>query len=228
MKIKIIYPIFLFCFILLFSSCESEVERKQRLANEEEQIAELEEKRKVEEAELALQLEQERIEREKREEEERIVREASLEKERQERAIYNKYISNALHTGATPYSLYYGGNSSCNSNGCSQIKVKTSNSDVIVTIKKNGSVVRHAYINSGSSYTFSFPNGTYQTFFYYGKGWNPEKEMKGGKIKGGFIANEDFGKDNPQTLSNNILEYQLILQQNGNFSTKPSNPEEAL
>ena len=60
------------------------------------------------------------------------------------------------------------------------------------------------------------------------KGWNPRKEMKGGKIKGGFISDEHFGKDDPQTLNNNILQYELVLQQNGNFSTRPSNPEEAL
>jgi hypothetical protein len=228
MKIKIVYPIFLFYFVMFLSSCESEAERKQRLAREEQQRIELKEKREAEEAERAFQLAQERIVREKQEEKERIAREARLEKERQEKAIYDKYISNSLRTGATPYSRYYGENSSCDDYGCSQIKVRTSNSDVIVTIKKNGRVVRHAYINSGNSHTFSFLNGTYQTFFYYGKGWNPEKEMKGGKIKGGFIANEDFGKDDPQTLSNNILEYQLILQENGNFSTRPSNPEEAL
>jgi hypothetical protein len=226
LKIKFLLP--LFCLALVLSSCESEAERKQRLAREEQQRIELKEKSEAEEAERAFQLEQERIEREKREEEERIAREARLEKERQEKAIYDKYINNSLRTGATPYSQYYGGNSSCEYYGCSQIKVRTSNSDVIVTIKKNGDLVRHAYINSGSSYTFSFSNGTYQTFFYYGKGWNPEKKMKGGKMKGGFIANEDFGKDEPQTLSNNILEYQLILQENGNFSTRPSNPEEAL
>lgn len=226
LKIKFLLP--LFCLALVLSSCESEAERKQRLAREEQQRIEIEEKRKVEEAETAFQLEQERIEREKREEEERIVREVRLEKERKEKAIYDKYINNSLRTGATPYSQYYGRNSSCDNYGCSQIKVRTSNSDVIVTIKKSGSVVRHAYINSGSSYTFSFPNGTYQTFFYYGKGWNPEKEMKGGKMKGGFIDNEDFGKDDPQSLSNNILEYELILQENGNFSTRPSNPDEAL
>jgi carboxypeptidase C (cathepsin A) len=46
-------------------------------------------------------------------------------------------------------------------------------------------------------------------------------------LKGGFIAGESYGKDSPQRLSNNILEYELILQQNGNFSTKPSNAEEA-
>lgn len=52
--------------------------------------------------------------------------------------------------------------------------------------------------------------------------------MKNGKIKGGFISNENFGKDEPQYLNNNVLEYKLILQQNGNFSARPSNGEEAL
>lgn len=228
MKLKTALFLPLICFVFILSSCESEAERNQRLAREEQQRIELEEKRKAEEAERAFQLEQERIEREKREQEERIAREARLEEERREKAIYEKYINNSLHTGATPYSRYYGGNSSCNDYGCSQIKVRTSNSDVIVTIKKNDKVVRHAYINSRSSYTFSFPNGTYQTFFYYGKGWNPEKPMKSGEMKGGFISNESFGKDDPQYLSNNILEYELISQQNGNFSTRPSNPDEAL
>lgn len=226
LKRIVILPIF--CFVLILSSCESEAERKQRLAREEQQKIELEEKRKAEDAERAYLLEQERLEREKREEEERIAREARLAEERRKKAIYEKYINNSLYTGATPYTSYYGGNSSCTDYGCSEIKVRTSNSDVIVTIKRNDQVVRHAYINSGSSYTFSFPNGVYQPFFYYGKGWNPYKPMKGGKIKGGFITKESFGKDTPQSLSNTILTYELILQENGNFSTRPSNPDEAL
>ena len=192
LKIKFLLP--LFCLAFVIGSCESEAERKQREAKQEQ---------------------------------ERIESKVRLEKERKEKAIYDKYINNSLRTGVTPYSQYYGKNSTCDDYGCSQIKVRTSNSDVIVTVKKNGSVVRHAYINSGSSFTFSFPNGTYQIFFYYGKGWNPEKGMKGGEMKGGFITNEIFGKDDPQYLSNNILEYELILQENGNFSTRPSNPEEA-
>jgi hypothetical protein len=216
----------------MLSSCESEVERQKRIAREEQQRIELEERRKAEEAERAFKLEQERIEQEKREEAERIVTLARLEQERQERAIYEKFINNALSTGSTPYSYCFGRNSSCSGLGCSEIKVRTPfNSDVLVTIKKGEKVVRHAYIKGGSSYTFELPNGTYQPFFYYGKGWNPEKIMKQtdcGILKGGFITNEDFGKDGPQTLSNNILEYELILQERGNFRTRPSNANEAL
>jgi len=213
---------------LILSSCESEQAQKERLALEEQQRIELEQKRAEEEKLETIRLEEERIELERQAEAERIEREARLEKERKEQEVYDRYINNSLRTGATPYSKYYGGNSTCDDYGCSQIKVRTSNSDVLVTIKKNDKVVRHAFIQAGGRYTFSFPNGTYQPFFYYGKGWNPEKEMKGGKMKGGFISNEDFGKDDPQFLSNNVLEYELILQQNGNFSTRPSNSEEAL
>src|SRR5690554_97318 len=158
LKIKFLLP--LFCLALVLTSCESEVERQQRLAREEQQRIEIEEKRKVEEAETAFQSEQERIEREKREEAERIVREARLEKQRKEKAIYDMYINNSLSTGAMPYAYCFGRNQSCSDYGCSQIKVRTpSNSDVVVTIKKNDQVYRHAYINSGSQYSFELPNG---------------------------------------------------------------------
>ena len=217
-----------FLIVALLTSCESEQARKERLAFEAKERIELEQKQKEEEKADAIRLEEIRVEQEKQAESERIEREAQLEKERKEQELYDMYISNSLRTGSTPYSKYYGSNSSCSDYGCSQIKVRTSNSDVLVIIKKNDKVVRHAFIQAGDGYSFSFPNGTYQAFFYYGKGWNPEKEMKGGEIKGGFITNEDFGKDEPQSLYNNVLEYELILQQNGNFSTRPSNPEEAL
>lgn len=196
-------------------------EEQQRIEHEN-QIAEEEKAR-------AIQMEQQRIGQEKRAETERIERETQLEKERKEKEVYDKYIDNSLHTGATPYSQYYGKNEVCNDYGCSKIKVTTpSNSDVLVTVKRNDRVIRHAYIRASDSYIFSFPDGIYQAFFYYGEGWNPEKEMKGGQIKGGFVGDEEFGKDEPQQLENSILEYELILQQNGNFSTRPSNPEEAL
>lgn len=161
-------------------------------------------------------------------EESKKERLAQLEADRIEKEINDKFISNSLTTGSFPYEEYYGENSSCKEVGCSEIRITTSNSDVIVTIKQDNEVVQHAYIKAGDNYTFSLPNGTYQPFFYYGTGWYPEKEMKGGQMKGGFIADEVFGKDEPQSLNNNVLTYELVLQQNGNFSTKPSNSDEAL
>lgn len=166
-----------------------------------------------------------------KEEEQRIARLAKEEKEQKERELVEAYKDNSLFNGATPYSGCFGANRSCSDYGCSQIQVFTpSNSDVLVTIKSNGNVVRHAYIVAGSSYTFEMPNGTYQPFFYYGKGWYPDKVISTNsdcQIRGGFVSNEVFGKDDPQTLNNDILTYELILQQNGNFSTRPSNAQEA-
>lgn len=180
---------------------------------------------------ISCESEQSRSARIQREQRQKIEREAQIERDRAEREIINRYINNSLPNGSTPFAYCYGVNGGCSSYGCSQIKVKTPySSDVLVTIKRSGKVVRHAYIVAGSSYTFDVSNGTYQPFFYYGKGWNPDKLMKNtscGELKGGFVSDEQFGKDTPQSLNNNILEYELILQQHGNFSTKPSNQNEA-
>lgn len=175
---------------------------------------------------LSCESEQSRKERLEKENQLRIEKEKLAEAERHKKEIYERYISNSLQTGATPYSLYFGKNSYCNNYYCSKIKIKTSNSDVVVIIKKNDKVVGHAYIQARDSYTFTVPNGTYQVFFYSGRGWYPEKEIKGGEIKGGFIENEVFEKDTQQFLSNIILTYELIMQVDGNFRTLQSTPEE--
>lgn len=135
-----------------------------------------------------------------------------------------------LTHGSSPYSYCFGDNNDCNIS-CSQISVKAStDSDVIVLIRNNGTVYRNAFISRGMSYTFNLPNGTYQPFFYYGQYWDNEKYMKEttcGALYGGFKENEHFGKDSPQYLENKILSYELILQRNGNFSTKSSSLNEA-
>ena len=45
--------------------------------------------------------------------------------------------------------------------------------------------------------------------------------MSGGNT-GGFVANESFSKDSQGTLEYQGLNYELIPQQNGNFSTMQS------
>ncbi len=137
-------------------------------------------------------------------------------------------FAQSLYTGAKPYRAYYGDNITVSGN-YSEIEVKAPrNSDVVVLIKRYGEVVSHAYIAANGRYTFNLPNGTYQPFFYYGKEWNPNKIIKsnGRTIRGGFESWVNMGKDSPQSLYNNILTYELILQQNGNFSTSPTNANE--
>lgn len=132
------------------------------------------------------------------------------------------YLENRLQTGATPY------RNELLSGDQSTIAVKTSTGsecDVVVIVKHKGRIVRNAYIVAGDSYTFRVPNGTYQVFFYGGKGWKPDKSMRGG-YKGGFVANESFSKDSAVSLNYQGVVYELILQPNGNFSTQPSDKSE--
>lgn len=132
------------------------------------------------------------------------------------------YLENNLQTGAIPYN-----NNTCEGNE-SEISVSTSASsecDVVVIVKRNNHIVRNVYIEAGDSYVFSVPNGTYQVFFYGGKGWNPHKKMTGGYV-GGFVANESYSKDSSVALNYQGVNYDLIPQQNGNFSTMQSNASE--
>lgn len=139
------------------------------------------------------------------------------------------YKNNSLKTGDCPYVDYYGRNRDRNNYDCSSLTVKApTGCDVIVIVKKkdsDGPVVAHVYIEQGDSFTFALPDGVYQPFFYMGNGWNPNKEMSGGVV-GGFVQNESFSKDYPQNLEMCELSYELIQQVNGNFETKPSDPNE--
>ena len=102
------------------------------------------------------------------------------------------------------------------------------NSDVVVTVKKgstSGYVVRHAYIGAGRTYNFEVPDGDYVVFFYYGQGWNPDKEMSGG-VKGGFVSGESFSKTDIEHLENQVLSLKLQSVQYGNFSPIVCDEEE--
>jgi hypothetical protein len=147
-------------------------------------------------------------------------------------AFEEQWKYNSLSTGSMPYASCYGSSNYCSDWSCSKIKVLTGGSgDVLVSIKNsNGKVVRHAYIKGGNSFTFTVPDGSYQVFFYSGTGWNPNKQMPSSScsyLKGGFVSNEDVTKDNYINLYSQIMTYELILQQQGNFSTKPSSKNEA-
>ena len=140
-----------------------------------------------------------------------------------------QYENNSLSTGTAPYTAYYGKNYKCPYEQCSGIKVTApGESDIVVIIKRNnanGKVISHGYIKSGATLFFPIPDGTYQTFFYYGTGWNPNKVMKEG-LKGGFVKDEIFSKDSPQEIYSGVLSYVLQLQRNGNFQTKGSSKSE--
>ncbi len=163
---------------------------------------------------------------EKRQKEEQERREAEA------RRLESQYGNNSLSNGSQPYSRWYGANQYYDDyTAHSEIRVKAPyNSDVIAIVRynnMNGSVAGHKYIKAGNSATIYLRNGSYyQTFFYYGMGWYPDKQMNG-KVRGGFLKNEAFSKDgSPSYLENQILSYELTLQQNGNFQTSSSSEGE--
>lgn len=141
----------------------------------------------------------------------------------------SKYSRNSLNTGDTPYIKPYGTNYNCSHNQCSGIKVTApKESDIVVVIKRNnkeGKVISHGYIKASETYQFDIPSGTYQIFFYFGNGWDPDKKMGNG-VRGGFVKDEVFSKDEPQKINNSVLSYVLQFQKNGNFSTQSSNRSE--
>lgn len=164
-------------------------------------------------------------------EEQRLAAEAARKAEEQRR-LESQYGANSLSNGSQPYSQWYGTNVYYDDyTPHSEIRVKAPhNSDVIAIVRynnHNGKVAGHKYIKAGNSATIYLRNGAYyQTFFYYGRGWYPGKQMKNG-VKGGFIKDEAYSKDgSPSYLEDNVLTYELTISQHGNFSTSSSNENE--
>lgn len=70
------------------------------------------------------------------------------------------------------------------------------------------------------------PNGTYNIYFYGGKGWNPN--MKNGNVVGGFVSGGYIQKDGPVELYGQYGEYTLYPVQNGNLQLQSATKSEAL
>ena len=164
--------------------------------------------------------------------EEKRIREEREKIEAENRRLESIYGDNSLSNGSQPYSRWYGKNQYYDDyTAHSEIVVKAPfNSDVIAIVRynnMNGSVAGHRYIKAGNTSKIYLKNGyNYQTFFYYGRGWYPDKQMKG-KVRGGFLKGEAFSKDgSPSYLENQILTYELTLQENGNFQTSASSEGE--
>ncbi|MBE6328892.1 MAG: hypothetical protein E7072_02080 [Bacteroidales bacterium] len=139
-----------------------------------------------------------------------------------------KYGKNQLPHGSTPYSSYFGANRECTSKFNSDVQVTAPLAfDMIAVIKEKnekGKVVSHAYVCADSTYTFKLANGTYQMFFYIGKGWHPERLMED-TILGGFVSYETYSKDNPVTLYNEVITYQLSMKERNRSMSESTRAE---
>lgn len=220
------------CFLggLVLAGCETEAQKKERL----ERVAEENRQRELREQQLKLEAEErarKRAAEEARLQREREERERKAREEQQRRA---RWLSNHLDNGAQPFAQCWGRNQSCEDWGCSEIKVVADrNFDVLLTLKEDneyGDVVRHVYIRRGQTKSVQVRNGTYQPFFIYGKGWDPNSDNPiSGCNKGGwFVEQLEISKDFPDHLSNEVVTYRLQVTEGGNFQTKGSNASEAL
>lgn len=121
-------------------------------------------------------------------------------------SLYQEYMENSLPTGSVPYIDVYKKNLE---QGNARINIiAPSRNDIVVIIQSedyNGLVVAHTYIRAKDEYTFTLPDGTYQTLFYSGKGWNPRKKI--GQCVGGFVKGELFKRGGIRTLENECKTY---------------------
>jgi hypothetical protein len=61
-------------------------------------------------------------------------------------------------------------------------------------------------------------------FFYIGKGWHPERLMED-TIRGGFVSYETYSKDNPVTLYNEVITYQLSMKERNRSMSESTRAE---
>ena len=135
---------------------------------------------------------------------------------------YETYIDNQLKTGTKPYTEYYRSRT-----GSNYLDFKTSGNDYVIIVKdyESSDVVNHIYIRAGDTGRLYLPNGTYNIYFYGGKGWNPD--MENGNVKGGFVSGGTIQKDGPVVLYNQYGEYTLYPVQNGNLQLQRASKGEA-
>ena len=137
--------------------------------------------------------------------------------------LKNKYLEQRLDNGCKPYSAYYGNPTT----GENYLSFKTSGDcDYVVIVKnhRDQKVYNHIYIRGDQSGKVYLPNGTFDVYFYSGKGWDPEKNN--GNVIGGFVAEESFQKDNPIELNNSYCEYTLYPVVYGNLKLDKTNKSE--
>lgn len=150
---------------------------------------------------------------------------AILKNEQEPGCDRNTYFTSTQ--GSQPYANVYGTN---RKQGPCAVTVTASPEMAVVVIIRyhnlDGDVAGHLYIEKGSSGTICLPAGRYQTFFYSGTTWDPNKEMDCG-LTGGFLNSEIFQED---PVAKNYTEgtrwtYTLRMVSNGNFAPMPTDKD---
>ena len=143
-----------------------------------------------------------------------------IELEKQRREELARWKGNQLRTGSNPYSRFWGYPQRARTNN--ELTVRNTSSDDVIVVLVSYSGYRHIgdyYVHRNSNYTIrQIPNGTYYVKQFSGKDWNPEKEVFGGVVRGGFITNPHFSSSRNQSSMQfyddgyNYTTYQLTLE----------------
>ena len=136
---------------------------------------------------------------------------------------YSTYIDNQLPTGAKPYKKYYRSRT-----GENYLDFNTSGNDYVIIARdyNTSKVVNHIYVRANDKVRLYLPDGTYNIYFYGGKGWNPS--MQNGNVIGGFVSGGHIQKDGPVELYGQYGEYTLYPVQDGNLQLEEATQSEAL
>lgn len=112
---------------------------------------------------------------------------------------------NQLVTGSSPYSAYFGNGVYSSSDDNEIVFRNGPGVDVVICLVEvagRGRVIRNEYIRAGESFTMTqLPNGVYFIRGFYGEDWNPDLELLGGRIIGGFESNASYSESRQDPLS---------------------------
>lgn len=141
----------------------------------------------------------------------------------------NRWRGNQLSTGDSPYNAYFGSGvySSYDEN---EITFRNGpGSDVVICLVDLYSerVIRNEYIRAGDTFTMTeVPDGTYFIRGVYGRDWNPNLDVLGGRVTGGFETNASYSQSRNDPLrlmddgySATAYEVTLYTVSNGNMES---------
>lgn len=95
-----------------------------------------------------------------------------------------------IYSADSPYDSVFGGSWILEDNHNSVIVVNTKDAETVVCLqeaKPPFRTIRNEYLDAGEVYRLNaIPQGTYFLKAYFGRDWDPQARLLGGKVRGGF------------------------------------------
>lgn len=114
-----------------------------------------------------------------------------------------RWNGNQLATGDSPYDAYFdrGVYSTYDENKITFLNGQSADVVICLVDLYSGRVVRNEYIRAGDRFTMTeIPDGTYFIRGFYGRDWNPDLEIRGTRVVGGFETEASFSESRRDPL----------------------------